>query len=192
MPLGDACAQGIAGLRLTVLDDGSLEEPMVRQLDRALKWIDRSITEFDLEEQTVQLCTAMETLLLPGYTGPQKGQLMALRYHLLGGRLHPAGILGDYEDRSDALHSGAARHIDGYRVWLLRLEVFVTLRHIINLAAANPAARSLADLVPLYETTGSLRQFIDLCDQGVWGRRGIGEVRKTAEKRLKELTGKGQ
>ncbi|MBI4306453.1 MAG: hypothetical protein HY678_09075, partial [Chloroflexi bacterium] len=123
IPMGATVSRGLdeghSGLAL--LDLPSVAPQLRAELDIVVRWVARSLTEVDEDEQIVQLATALESLLLPDHRDGKKGELLALRYHLLGGAMNPAGILDLYERRSDVVHEGDTIGFAPLDLWRIRL-----------------------------------------------------------------------
>ena len=124
------------------------------------------------------------TLQGPNYRRGNKGELIALRYKLLGGDLNPSGMLRFYEWRSGIVHGTRFGGIGLTDTWLLRLEVGTVLRRILELANQHPEVETLEQLIAVVETRENLEEFIHLCDDGPFRGTGIGKIRGAAKSRL--------
>lgn len=171
---------------LQAIANGELPDEISRHLERAINWISSSITRERLDDKIVDLCTALETLLLPDYRRrPQKGHMIALRHRLIGGDWSPIGILALYELRSEIVH-GSVLNVSHYLdYWHLLLICFVTLDRLVKLAKRNPAVQNLKDLVGIVENQDNFEHVISFLKtrRGKKGR----ELKKLARTRLKEL-----
>ncbi len=89
--------------------DGNLPEDISHRIKKAIKWMSHAVTSSSLDHKIVALCIALEILLLPHRRSSAKGELIALRQLLVGGRsgLAPEAILCLYKKRSNIIHSGA-------------------------------------------------------------------------------------
>jgi len=88
--------------------DGNLPKDIDTRITKAMKWISHAITSSSLDHKLVDLCTALEILLLPGHKSGTKSELVALRQVLVGrGTSYtPEAILYLYNKRSNIIHSG--------------------------------------------------------------------------------------
>ena len=69
--------------------------------------ISHSLSHESDDHRLVDLCTALEILLIPeGRREPSKGTVIALRYKLLGGHLNASAIKWLYDRRNDVIHGG--------------------------------------------------------------------------------------
>ena len=170
---------------LQAIANGELPDEIGKHLERAINWISCGITRERLDDKIVDLCTALETLLLPNYRGGQKGQMIALRHRLIGGDWSPIGILALYDLRSDIVH-GSALNVSQYLdYWNLLVVCFVTLDKLVKLAKRNPMVKNLKDLVGIVETQDNFESVIILLDKR-GGKRGR-DLKSLARKCLKQL-----
>ena len=101
--LGNSIRQGIDGLNLELLND--LPERVRERVLRSVYWIAHSATHEADDHKLVDLCTALEILLLPeGQRVWSKGTVIALRYNLLGGYMNPSAVKWMYDRRNDVIH----------------------------------------------------------------------------------------
>jgi hypothetical protein len=173
---------------LQAIANGELPDEISRHLQRAINWISSSITNERLDDKVVDLCTALEVLLLPDYTGGRKGHVIALRHRLIGGDWNPIGILALYDLRSKIVH-GSVLDVSQYLDYRhLLLICFITIDNLVNLAKRNPAVHNLKDLVGVVETPDNLKRVINLLDTSmiIKGKKAR-EIKSLAKKRLKEL-----
>jgi len=173
---------------LQAIANGELPDEISRHLERAINWISSSITRERLDDKIVDLCTALEVLLLPGNRVKRKGHEIALRHSLIGGYWNPVGISALYDLRSVIVHGSVlnvSQHLD---YWNLLVICFITLDELINLAKRNPAVQNLEDLVGIVETQDNLKRVINLLDTGLFMKgKKAREIKSLARKRLKEL-----
>lgn len=174
---------------LQAIANGELPDEISRHLRGAINWISSSITRERLDDKVVDLCTALEILLLPDYRGPhRKGQMIALRHRLIGGDWNPIGISALYDLRSKIVH-GSVTNVSQYLdYWHLLVICIITLDNLVNLAKRNPMVQNLAGLVGIVETQDNLKRVIDFLDMSgsIKGKKGR-EIKSLARKRLKEL-----
>ena len=116
--------------------------------------------------------------MLPNESARARGDLIALRYNLIGGDLNPAGIRGFYRLRNDIVHGSALREVGVLDTWHLRLECYTVLSRILALAKQNREV----------ETTKKLQEFIHRCDIEIYRGTGIGKIRRVAESHLNKVT----
>ena len=172
---------------LQAIANGELPDEISRHLERAINWISSSITREGLDDKIVDLCTALETLLLPNYRGGQKGQMIALRHRLIGGDWNPIGILALYDLRSDIVH-GSVLNVSQYLdYWNLLVICLTTLNNLVNLAKSNPAVQNLKDLVGIVETQDNLKRLINFLDSPLLEGKKAREIKSLARRCLKEL-----
>ena len=126
--------------------------------------------------------------MLPNESARAKGDLIALRYNLIGGDLNPAGIRGFYRLRNDIVHGSALREVGVLDTWHLRLECYTVLSRILALAKQNREVQTLQQLIAEVETTKKLQEFIHRCDIEIYRGTGIGKIRRVAESHLNKVT----
>jgi len=173
---------------LQAIANGEIPDEISRHLQRAINWISSSITRERLDDKVVDLCTALEVLLLPDYTSGRKGHVIALRHRLIGGDWNPIGILALYDLRSKIVH-GSVLDVSQYLDYRhLLLICFITIDNLVNLAKRNPAVHNLKELVGVVETPENLKRVINLLDTSmiIKGKKAR-EIKSLAKKRLKEL-----
>lgn len=173
----------------TYILDGRLPEDINRRILRAMGWISHAITADTLDYRLVDLCTALEILLLPNHKSGTKGELIALRQVLLSrgeGAHLPTYILYLYDKRSSIIHSGALEITSYSEYWQLLLCCFQVLRRITLLSQQNPHVSDLERLLSLVQNKKTVEDFIKDCREGAFRGYKIGELRRTAEKLLKK------
>jgi hypothetical protein len=169
--------------------DAKLPEDIKRRVIRATEWISHAITSDSLDYKLVNLCTALEILLLPNHKEGQKGALLALRQVLIGrGTSYtPESILYLYNKRSVIIHSGlfdVTSHSDYWNLLVCSLQV---LESIVRLSQKYPHIQELENLLAIVESKETLEDFIKHCEQGMFKGQKIGDVKKAAEKRLEAI-----
>jgi hypothetical protein len=172
---------------LQAIANAELPVEIHNHITRAIRWMSNSVTREQLDDKVVGLCTALEIMLLPGYEGGWKGQIIDLRHRLLGGNWEPGGILQLYELRSKIVHGGAlnvSRYLD---YWYLLVMCFEALQRLTKLAERNPQAQTLEDLIGIIETEERLQNFIHQFQMGIFRGKQANKVKQAAKRRLKDL-----
>ena len=123
--------------------------------------------------------------MLPNYPRGGKGELIAVRYYLLGGHLNPPAIRGFYNLRSAVVHGAGVDIVGALDTWHLRSECYTVLNRLIQKAKSNPDVTTLEGLVAATESPERLTELIEACRKGVYEGTGIKAIRKAAESRLK-------
>lgn len=190
VPMGQTISKGLEGQKTwQYVLDSNLPEDVNTRITKAIKWISYAVTSSSLDYKLVDLCTALEILLLPDHKSGTKGELIALRQVLVGRgtSYEPTAILYLYEKRSNIIHSGTLE-ITSYSDYLhLLICCLEVLSDIINLSKQNPSTQRLKDLLKLVENTESLQDFIKWCDSGVYTGHGIDKIKKVAKVQLDKL-----
>lgn len=171
-----------------LLFNAELPEDIHIRVMRAIEWISHSITTTNLDYKLVNLCTALEILLLPNHKREPKGALIALRHVLLGqgSYYEPAGILSLYEQRSQIVHGGYL-NITSYTEYIHLLDCCMSvLAKIVRLSQKYPDTQELGKLLGIVENKETLEEFIKYCEQGLHTGRGIGKVKEAAQRRLEQ------
>lgn len=171
---------------LLAIANGELPEEITVHLERAIMWISTSITRERLDDKVVDLCTALEIMLLPGYTKGKKGQMIDFRHRLIGGDWEPGGILQLYELRSKIIHGSAinvSRYLD---YWYLLLMCFEALKLLVNHSKRNPHVQRLEELIETIESE-RLEDFIHLFENGVFRGKRAREIKDVALLRLRDI-----
>ncbi|MCY4652627.1 MAG: HEPN domain-containing protein [Dehalococcoidia bacterium] len=185
--IGDDICWGIEELELGVLS--SLPENVQDRILRSIYWIAHSTTHEVADHKLVDLCTALEILLLPeGGRIRQKGDNIALRYNLLGGTLNPSYVKWMYGQRNAVVHGDQLPVVKTVDVWNLRMVCYQTARGIIQASVSRPNELSLKDLIALVETKEGLKTFIELSTKGIYEGDLMPQILKTARRKLKQLS----
>ena len=187
-PLGEHIRHGIEQLALALV--GDLVEDIRDRLYRAIDWIAHSTTHEAADYKFVDLCTALEILLLPeGQLVTNKGTIIALRYHLLGGSMNPPAVKSMYDRRNHIIHGNPLPVVDPRDVWNLRLICYFTVSRITHIAAGRPEVTSLSSLIEEIETRETLTEFVRRADMGVYKGSLLPQLVRAARTRLKSLEG---
>ena len=187
MDIGPAIRAGLKRAPFDEIVSNALQPDIQRRLLRAVQWISGSVLHHDHAHKIVDLCTALEVMLLPNEVGRTKGDLIELRYNLLGGDLNPAGIRGFYNRRNDIVHGSALRAVGVLDTWQLRLECYSVLGRILALANDNLEVKTLQELIGGLETPKRLEEFIHRYDTKHYHGTGIGKIRSVAKSRLNKV-----
>lgn len=169
--------------------NGNLPEDINTRITKAIKWISHAVTSSSLDYKLVDLCTALEIMLLPDHKSGTKGGLISLRQVLVGrGTSYvPEAILYLYEKRSNIIHGGALEITSYSDYWHLLICCLQVLNDIANLSRQNPSIQRLKDLLKTVENDETLKNFIERCNLGIYNGYGIGKIKKVAEKQLGKL-----
>jgi hypothetical protein len=190
VPMDQTVLKGLDNLRSwQYILDGNLPEDINNRITRAIRWISHAITSSDLDYKLVDLCSALEIMLLPDYTGGRKGELIALRQLLVGSGSYttPAAILNLYEKRSNIIHRGTLKITSYSDYWHLLLCCFEVLNNIIEISRQNPGLVLLKNLLGTVENSETLQSFIENCKLVFYEGDSIDKIKKAAENRLGEL-----
>ena len=168
--------------------DGKLPEDTNRRIIRAIGWISHGVTANSLDYKLVDLCTALEILLLPNHKEGTKGELIALRQVLLGRGVSyvPTAILYLYEKRSNIIHSGALEITSYSDYWNLLICCLEVIRNIVHLSQQYPLIPTLEGLMGVVENEETLLDFIKHCEEGAFEGPKIKDIQKTAKERLRK------
>jgi hypothetical protein len=165
-----------------------LPEDINIRIRRAIEWISHSITVSNLDYKLVNLCTALEILLLPDHQNGRKGEPIALRQVLVGRNVYcnPTAILYLYEKRCSIIHGGyfGITSFSDYRYLLACC--FLVLEGIVRLSQKNPHIHNLRELLGIAENRETLEKFIEHCKLGIHEGKGINKIKKVAEDLLKK------
>ena len=185
--IGEEICRGIEGLELEALS--SLPENVQDRILRSIYWIAHSTTHEVDDHKLVDLCTALEILLLPeGGRIWQKGDNIALRYNLLGGSLNPSYVKWMYGQRNAVVHGGQLPVVKTPDVWHLRKVCYETVRRIIQISVSRPNELTLNDLITSVETKEGLQTFIELTKKGIYEGPLMLQILKTARSKLKLMS----
>jgi hypothetical protein len=190
VPMDQTIAKGLGGQgSWQYVLDGNLPEDINTRVTRAIEWISHAITSNSLDYKLVDLCTALEILLLPDHKSGTKGELIALRQVLIGrGESYAPGfVLYLYEKRSKIIHSGTLEIASFSDYWNLKICCLRVLNDIVSLYKRHPDIKRLRDLLKLVENADTLQSFIKQCDGGIYGGVGIDKIKKAAEKQLARM-----
>lgn len=184
--MGHYIRDGIEGLGLELLPD--LPRDVHDRIVRSMHWIARSTSHEDEDYKIVDLCTALEILLIPeGRKVGNKSAAIALRYMLLGGTINPCAVKWLYDRRNDVLHGNRLPVVAQIDIWHLRLVCYTTIDLIVQTSAKLLSTSTLRDLIATVETVGGLNKFFKLVEMGVYDGPLLPPIVNEAKKRLKEL-----
>jgi len=172
---------------LLVIANGELPDEISGHLKRATTWISYSVARERLDDKIVDLCTALEILLLPAYRQGRKGEMIALRQRLLGSDWNPADVLALYELRSKIVHGSALNVCNYLDYWNLLLICFNVLQNLVRFAKDNPEIYTAEDLVTALETEENLKGVIRLFDGSIFRGHGARQVKSMTKRRLREV-----
>ncbi len=182
--LRQAANDGFEAAPYTDMLEAPLPEDVRRRLKWAMDWILRSVEQEDQDQKIVDLCTALEIMLLPGYTSGKKWELLCLRYRCLGGNLAPSALSGLYQMRLNLIHSSTLGVASPQETWTLRSECDTVFRLILQRFKETPQTKSLEELMERMETVDSLHGFLDQCYAGTFQGKGVKKLAKYAVDRL--------
>jgi hypothetical protein len=187
VPMDQTIAKGLRGQKSwQYILDGNLPKDINIRVDRAIEWISHAVTSTSLDYKLVDLCTALEILLLPDHKFGTKGELIALRQVLVGRgtSYEPGFILSLYEKRSKIIHSGTLEITSFSDYWNLKICCLQVLSNISSLSKQHPNIQRLRDLLKVVENAGTLQAFVERCDCGFYGSAGINKIKEAAENQL--------
>lgn len=188
--LGNHIRQGIDGLRLEQLND--LPESIRERILRAMYWIGHSATHETDDHKFVDLCTALEVLLVPEGKGvTRKGTVIALRYNLLGGDLNPSAVKWMYDRRNDVIHGSRLPLVAPQDTRHLRLVCYTVVQAIVRTSVDLPGKLTLKDVIRTVETEDRLTTFIERTEKGIYKGPLLPHILKEAQSRLKRLRRSG-
>lgn len=185
--VGDSIAKTLEGESIwKCILNGKLPEDIRRRLARAIEWISHSITANGFDYKLVELCTALEILLLPDYRRGPKGALIALRQVLIGRGVfyNPTAILHLYNKRSHIIHGGYLDITSYSDYWHLLICCLMVLESIVRLSQRYLCKHDMEALLSTVENKETLEAFVKSCERGMYKGRGIGDVKKAAKARL--------
>ncbi len=190
VPMDETILKGLESLRSwQYILDGNLPEDINNRISRAVRWVSHAITSSHLDYKLVDLCTALEIMLLPDHRIGNKGELIALRQVLVGrGTSYtPVGILNLYDKRSNIIHSGTLEITSYSDYWHLLICCFQVLNNITEISRQNPNLQLLRDLLETVENSETLQSFIEHCNSGIYEGEGIDKIKRAAEEQLGRL-----
>lgn len=152
--LGHHIRQGLGDLRLELLSD--LPEDIRDRVFRSMEWLAHSVTEEADDHKVVDLCTALEILLLPeGPKVTRKGATIARRYELLGGGVvSPLALKWLYDRRNDVIHGNRLPVVGPIHTWHLRLACYRVVEAIARSSGDRPDVPTLKGLIGAMEQKG--------------------------------------
>ncbi len=188
--LGDKIAKSLSDENIwKYVIEEKMPEDIKRRVIRAMEWISHGITGENLDYKFVNLCVALEILLLPEEkTATSKGALIALRQVLVGQNTYyvPAGIFAQYRRRNTIIHGGYLNVTSSSDYWHLLTCCLSILEKIVRLSQKYPEVDTLRALLNEVENEETLKEFIKHCEEGLHTGKGIGEIKKTAQKLLEK------
>ena len=170
-----------------------LPEEVRDRVFRSLYWIAHSTTHEANDHKLVDLCTALEILLLPEAQGVRnKGAVIALRYNLLGGNLNPSAVKWMYDRRNDIIHGNPLPMVVPRDTGELRSVCYTVVQLIVR-ASTNLSDKSmLQDVIDTVETEQRLETFIERVEKGIYEGSLLPQLRKEARRKLKQLRNSGK
>ena len=178
--------EGINALKVEYFS--ALPNDIRNRLQRSIYWISHSLSHESDDHRLVDLCTALEILLIPeGRREPSKGTVIALRYKLLGGHLNASAIKWLYDRRNDVIHGGPLPVIGPRDTWELRMVCCETLRQIVYSSSNQPGLLTLQELIAALYTEENLLSFIKYAPMGVRMDSNLTKVIDEAKRRLQRL-----
>ena len=188
---GNSIRGGIRKLELELLLD--VPDDIRDRILRSIYWISHSAIHEADDHKLVDLCTALEILLIPeGRSEQSKGTVIALRYKLLGGSLDASSMKWFYDRRNDVIHGGPLPVIEPRGIWGLRLVCSETIGHIVRTSSKQPNLLNLRDLIATSYTKENLLSFIKYALMGVCEDPILTKVIKHAKSKLGQLERSGK
>ena len=185
LDLGHHIRQGIGDLWLELLSD--LPEDIYGRVFRAIYWLAHSVTHEAEDHKVVDLCTALEILLLPeGRKESNKGTVIALRYNLLVGDANP-NPKWLYDRRNDVVHGNQLPVVGPIHTFHLRLFCYKTIELIVRSSGDQPDVSTLQGLIENLETEERLEAFLHLAKIRNPTGSPLPALVEEAKKKLKEL-----
>lgn len=183
--LGDDILYGSDELNLNRIS--AMPADICDRIIRSLYWVSYSTSHQADDHKIVDLCTALEILLLPeGRRARNKGALIALRFYLLGGDLNPGAVKWMYDRRNDVIHGNSLPVVGPRATWTLCGVCYTSVKLVIRAATAHEHAVTLGELIYTIETIERLERFLMLNDYGVYKNRLAPAVMAEARRRLAE------
>lgn len=187
--MGPYIAKGLDPVQsgLLAIANGELPEEITGRLKLTIHWISNSVTKEHIDSKIVDLCTALEIMLLPNYKGGCKGEMIALRQWLLLQTVDPGGVLRLYQLRSDIVHEGALGVANWRNYWDLLTLCFLVFNSLVSFSKSHPHIQTFLELVKTLETPEKLRDFLHLFETHDFEGKHAGKVKDVAKKILKGL-----
>ena len=152
-----------------------------------MQWLARSVTHEEDDHKVVDLCTALEILLLPdGREVKNKGTVIALRYNLLAGDANP-NPKWLYDRRNDVVHGNQLPVVGPMHTFHLRLVCYKTIELIVRSSDGRPDVPTLQEMIANLETKERLETFLDLAKGRESTRSPLPDLVKEAKRKLKRL-----
>jgi hypothetical protein len=154
--------------RLQPVYQGGLGGKIGESLLRAVEWIGTSITRSEWDDKVVDLCTALECLLVTINDG-YKAERVAVRAMLLSLAVRssytdPVGVYDHYLLRNEIVH-GAARQVAGPTAYdNLRWVAIETLQDAMAFVQTHPSVTSVESFIRAIETRPSLERAAQLLE----------------------------
>lgn len=164
--------------------ENKMPEDINRRVLRAIEWISHGIAGENLDYKFVNLCVALEILLLPEERRVSaKGAHIALRQALVGKNnfANPSGIYAQYQRRNDIIHGGYLNITSSSDYWHMLTCCLSVLENIIRLSQKYPTDETLRLLLNRVENEETLKDFIVLCEQGMLEGRYMNKIKKAAQ-----------
>ncbi len=185
--LGDKIAKSLSDENIwKYVIENKMPEDIKRRVIRATEWISHSIAGENLDYKFVNLCVALEILLLPEEKPTtSKGALIALRQVLVGQNTYkePRSILANYKLRNTIIHGGYLNVTSFADYWHLLTDCLSILEKIVRLSQKYPEADSLRALLDKVENKETLQRFIEYYKLVLHKCR---EAKEVAERLLKQ------
>ena len=169
--------------------ESKIPEDIKNRVFRAVEWISHAITSDNLDFNLVNLCVALEILLLPGLPDEKiernKGALIALRQVLVDQNnfFDPKGVLAKYKLRNFVVHGGYLK-ITSFSSYFDFLACCIcVLEKIIRLSKSFPEVQTLKELITKIENKETLEKFIEYYKNGIHECR---EAKEEAERLLRK------
>ena len=182
--LGNYIRRGIDGLKIEMLRE--LPRNVRERVLRSMYWIAHSATHEADDHKFVDLCTALEILLLPEGQRTNKGTVIALRYNLLGGDLNPSAVKWMYDRRNDVIHGSQLPVVGPQHTWHLRLVCYAVVQMIVRASSDRPDEFTLEDLMNTVEEKERLKTFVDRAEKGIYKGSLLDDLVKEARAKLKQ------
>lgn len=185
--MGDKIAKSLSDTSIwNYVIENEIPEDIKRRVMRAIEWISHSITGESFDYKLVNLCVALEILLLPEEKGgASKGALIALRQVLVGQNTfcEPKGILNIYKLRNAIIHGGYLNITSRSDYLHFLARCLSVLERIVRLSQKYPEVDNLRALLDKVENKETLQKFIE--DYNL-GRHKCREAKEAAERLLKK------